>query len=147
MGQPQPRYIRCEPAGRDGQQRRSARRAALRTARGPRNPRRSSVLRRVSDVLGPHRLLGRASGPARREMTFAMSLPDGQEDNPVRYVLATHSPVLRAILLRYLGEDPGEPEHLEPIDLTLSRGEAPELCFRDRRRVLYGTAAGEREPR
>jgi broad specificity phosphatase PhoE len=84
---------------------------------------------------------------ARRQMTFAMSLPDGQEDNPVRYVLATHSPVLRAILLCYLGEDPGEPGHLEPIRLTLRSGEAPVLCFRDRRRVLYGTAAGESAPR
>ena len=84
---------------------------------------------------------------ARRQMTFATSLLDKQEDRPVRYVLATHSPVLRAILLCYLGEDPGEPGHLEPIDLTLSSGEAPELCFRDRRRTLSGTAVGEGTPR
>ena len=84
---------------------------------------------------------------ARRQMTFAMSLLDKQEDRPVRYVLATHSPVLRAILLCYLGEDPGEPGHLETIDLTLSSGEAPELCFRDRRRTLSGTAVGEGTPR
>ena len=84
---------------------------------------------------------------ARRQMTFATSLLDKQEDRPVRYVLATHSPVLRAILLRYLGEDPGEPGHLEPIDLTLSRGEAPELCFRGRRRTLPGTTVGEGAPR
>jgi broad specificity phosphatase PhoE len=76
---------------------------------------------------------------ARRQMTFATSLLDKQEDRLVRYVLATHSPVLRAILLCYLGEDPGEPGHLEPIDLTLSRGEAPKLCFRDRRRALSPT--------
>jgi broad specificity phosphatase PhoE len=84
---------------------------------------------------------------ARRQMTFATSLLDKQEDRPLRYVFSTHSPVLRAILLCYLGEDPGEPGHLESIDLTLSRGEAPELCFRDRRRALSGTAAGERAPR
>jgi broad specificity phosphatase PhoE len=84
---------------------------------------------------------------ARRQMTFATSLLDKQEDGPVRYVLATHSPVLRAILLCYLGEDPGEPGHLEPIDLTLSRGEAPELCFRGRRRTLPGTTVGEGTPR
>jgi broad specificity phosphatase PhoE len=84
---------------------------------------------------------------ARRQMAFATSLLDKQEDRPVRYVLATHSPVLRAILLRYLGEDPGEPGHLEPIELTLSRGEAPELCFRDRRRARYGTTVGEGTPR
>ena len=73
---------------------------------------------------------------ARRQMKFAASLLDKQEDNPVRYVLATHSPVLRAISLRYLGEDPGEPGYLEPIDLTLSSGGASELCFRDRRRAV-----------
>ena len=84
---------------------------------------------------------------ARRQMTFAMSLLDKQEDRPVRYVLATHSPVLRAILLCYLGEDPGEPGHLEPIDLILSSGDEPELCFRDRRRTLSGTAVGEGTPR
>ena len=83
---------------------------------------------------------------ARRQMTFATSLMEVQEDNPVRYILATHSPVLRAILLCYLGEDPGEPGHLEPIKLTLTTGEAPELCFRDRRRVLDGTAVGESAP-
>jgi broad specificity phosphatase PhoE len=84
---------------------------------------------------------------ARRQLTFAQSLPDKQEDSPVRYVLATHSPVLRAILLCYLGEDPGEPGHLEPVELTLSSSEAPELCFRDRRRVLSGAAVGESAPR
>lgn len=83
---------------------------------------------------------------ARRQMAFATSLLDAHEDRPVRYVLATHSPVLRAILLCYLGEDPGEPEHLEPIDLTLSDGEAPELCFRDRRRTLSGTVVGHGSP-
>ena len=83
---------------------------------------------------------------ARRQMTFATSLLDKQEDRPLRYILATHSPVLRATLLCYLGEDPGEPGHLEPIDLTLSRGEAPELCFRGRRTALSGTAVGEGTP-
>jgi broad specificity phosphatase PhoE len=84
---------------------------------------------------------------ARRQMTFATSLLDKQEDRLVRYVLATHSPVLRAILLCYLGEDPAEPEHLEQIDLILSSSDAPELCFRDRRRTLSGTAVGEGTPR
>jgi broad specificity phosphatase PhoE len=84
---------------------------------------------------------------ARRQMTFATSLLDKQEDKSLRYVLATHSPVLRAILLCYLGEDPGEPGHLEPTDLILSSGDAPELCFRDRRRTLSGTAVGDGTPR
>ena len=84
---------------------------------------------------------------ARRQMAYATSLLDQQEDRPLRYVLSTHSPVLRAILLCYLGEDPGEPGYLEPIDLILSRGEAPKLCFRDRRRALSGTTVGEGTPR
>jgi broad specificity phosphatase PhoE len=84
---------------------------------------------------------------ARRQITFATSLLDKQEDRPLRYVLATHSPVLRAILLCYLGEDPGEPGHLETIDLSLSSGTAPEIRFRDRRRALSTTAVGEGTPR
>jgi broad specificity phosphatase PhoE len=84
---------------------------------------------------------------ARRQITFATSLLDKQEDRPLRYVLATHSPVLRAILLCYLGEDPGEPGHLETIDLSLSSGTALEIRFRDRRRALSTTAVGEGTPR
>jgi broad specificity phosphatase PhoE len=76
---------------------------------------------------------------ARRQMTFATSLPEGQKDDPVRYVLATHSPVLRSILLHHFGEDPGEPGHLEPLELTLTSGEAPELRFRDRRGAPIGS--------
>jgi broad specificity phosphatase PhoE len=69
---------------------------------------------------------------ARRQMTFAMSLLDRPEDRPVCYVLSTHSPVLRAILLCYAGEDPGEPGYLEPIDLILSENGSSELRFRGR---------------
>jgi broad specificity phosphatase PhoE len=76
---------------------------------------------------------------ARRQMTFAMSLPEGPEDRPVRYVLSTHSPVLRAILLCYTGEDPGEPGYLEPIDLILSENGPSELRFRGLRTFLSGT--------
>lgn len=72
---------------------------------------------------------------ARRQMTFAMSLP-GAEDRPVRYVLSTHSPVLRAILLCYLEKDPGEPGYLEPIDLIPSKDGPPQLRFRDLRKAL-----------
>lgn len=73
---------------------------------------------------------------ARRQMTFALSLPDSRVNRPVRYVLSTHSPVLRAILLCYAGEDPGEPEYLEPVDLILSENRTPELRFRDLRTSL-----------
>ena len=76
---------------------------------------------------------------ARRQMTFAMSLLDRLENRPTRYVLSTHSPVLRAILLCYTGEDPGEPGYLEPIDLILSDSGTSELRFRGLRTFLTGT--------
>ena len=84
---------------------------------------------------------------ARRQMTFAMSLPDKQENRQVRYVLATHSPVLRAILLCYTGEDPGEPGYLEPIDLILSENGSSELRFRGLRMLLSGTEVVKGMPR
>jgi broad specificity phosphatase PhoE len=76
---------------------------------------------------------------ARRQMTFAMSLPERPENRPVRYVLSTHSPVLRAILLCYTGEDPGEPGYLEPIDLVFSENGSSELRFRGLQTFLSGT--------
>jgi broad specificity phosphatase PhoE len=76
---------------------------------------------------------------ARRQMTFALSLLDGPENRPTRYVLSTHSPVLRAILMCYTGEDPGEPEYLEPIDLILPENGSSELRFRDLSTTLSGT--------
>jgi broad specificity phosphatase PhoE len=83
---------------------------------------------------------------ARRQLTFALSLPEAAGERPVRYLLVTHSPVLRAILRCYLGGDPGEPEYLESVDLTLSGDEAPELGFRERRKALPGTAVGATTP-
>ena len=71
----------------------------------------------------------------RRQMAFALSLPEAGGGAPARYVLSTHSPVLRAILLTFLDEDPGEPEHLESVDLTIREG-APELGFRELRKRL-----------
>ena len=76
---------------------------------------------------------------ARRQMTFAMSLPEARKDRPVRYVLSTHSPVLRAILLAYLGEDPGEPGYLEPIDLILPADGPSTLLFRNLQRSVPDT--------
>ncbi len=76
---------------------------------------------------------------ARRQMTFAMSLPEWPGNKPIRYILSTHSPVLRAILLCYTGEDPGEPGYLEPIDLILSGNRSSELRFRGLRTFLSGT--------
>jgi broad specificity phosphatase PhoE len=76
---------------------------------------------------------------ARRQMTFAASLLGRPENRPARYVLSTHSPVLRAILLSYTGEDPGEPGYLEPIDLNFSENGSSELRFRNLRTFLSGT--------
>jgi broad specificity phosphatase PhoE len=76
---------------------------------------------------------------ARRQMTFAVSLREAREDRPVRYVLSTHSPVLRAILLAYLGEDPGEPGYLEPIDLILPEDGPWTLRFRNLQRTVPDT--------
>jgi broad specificity phosphatase PhoE len=76
---------------------------------------------------------------ARRQMTFAMSLPERPGNKAIRYILSTHSPVLRAILLCYTGEDPGEPDYLEPIDLILSGNRSSELRFRGLRTFLSGT--------
>jgi broad specificity phosphatase PhoE len=84
---------------------------------------------------------------ARRQMTFAMSLLDRPENRPVRYVLSTHSPVLRAVLLCYTGEDPGEPGYLEPIDLILSENGSSELRFRGLRTFLPGTKVVKDVPR
>ncbi|QYJ16613.1 hypothetical protein Rxycam_02448 [Rubrobacter xylanophilus DSM 9941] len=77
-----------------------------------------------------------AAAVARRQMMFVMSLLERPGHAPVRYVLSTHSPVMRAVLLFCAGEDPGEPEFLESLDLFLSDGGPAVLCFRDVRRVL-----------
>jgi len=78
----------------------------------------------------------------RRQMAFALSLPEAGGGAPTRYVLSTHSPVLRAILLSYLGEDPGEPEHLESVDLTIREG-APALGFRGLQKYLPDSRAAK----
>ncbi|HEU4494938.1 MAG TPA: histidine phosphatase family protein [Rubrobacteraceae bacterium] len=84
---------------------------------------------------------------ARRQLTFAMSLPEKTENKPVRYILSTHSPVLRAILRCYTKEDPGEPGYLEPVDLILSGNSPPELRFRDLRTFLSDTRVAGAAPR
>lgn len=84
---------------------------------------------------------------ARRQVTFAASLPDAAaEGRPVRYVLSTHSPVLRAILLCFLGGDPGEPRYLEPVDLILPDAGPSELRFRGLRKALPDTRVREVAP-
>jgi hypothetical protein len=55
--------------------------------------------------------------------------------------------VLRAILSCYAGEDPGEPGHLEPIDLIFSENGSPELRFRGLRTFLSSTLVVKGVPR
>jgi broad specificity phosphatase PhoE len=81
---------------------------------------------------------------ARRLLAFAVSLLDVPSVRPRRYVCVTHSPVLRAFLRRYLlGEDPGEPGYVEPIDLIFH--EPPTVSFRGRRRDI-AVGAGRSRP-
>ena len=78
-----------------------------------------------------------ADAVARRLLTFAVSLLDLPRERPGRYVCVTHSPVVRAFLRRYLsGEDPGEPDYLESVDLVVPAAGPPGVSFRGRRRTL-----------
>jgi len=73
-----------------------------------------------------------ADAVARRMMAFAVSLNELGRTRPTRYVCVTHSPLLRAFLVRYvLDQDQGEPEFMESIDLAFG-GDAVTLCYRDR---------------
>jgi broad specificity phosphatase PhoE len=61
-----------------------------------------------------------ARAVARRLMAFAVSLCDLPRMRPRRYGCVTHSGPMRAFLRHYLlGEDPGEPDYGEPIDLLI----------------------------
>jgi broad specificity phosphatase PhoE len=53
-----------------------------------------------------------AGGVAARIAAFAASLGDGGHAAPDTVVGVTHSPVLRAVALRWTGTDPGEPSYL-----------------------------------
>lgn len=79
-----------------------------------------------------------AAAVARRQMAFATSLADTVGESSERYVLSTHSPVLRAILRHYFGKEPGEPEYLESVDLRLPSTGPPELSFRGLGKILSG---------
>ncbi len=82
-----------------------------------------------------------ADAVAQRLLTFAVSLLDLPRERSGRYVCVTHSPVVRAFLCRYLsGEDPGEPNYLEFVDVFIPAGEPPVVSFRERRRTLVSRA-------
>lgn len=80
---------------------------------------------------------------ARRLLTFAASLPDAASRRPRRYVCVTHSPVIRAFLLRYLVDrDPGEPDFLELVDLTFFTVGRPAVHFREQSSTVMSADAG-----
>jgi len=66
---------------------------------------------------------------ARRILAFSRSLLDAPAARARRFVCVTHSPVMRAVLARYLDHDPGEPEWVERIDLTI-RPDGTTVAFR-----------------
>jgi hypothetical protein len=57
---------------------------------------------------------------ARRIDHFAASLPDRTTQPAGLTVGVTHSPLLRACALAHLGHDPGEPEWLTGLELSVS---------------------------
>jgi broad specificity phosphatase PhoE len=61
-----------------------------------------------------------AAGVAARLAGFAASLGDGGIDAPDTVIGVTHSPVLRAVSLRFIGIDPGEPPYLNGFSLDLA---------------------------
>lgn len=73
-----------------------------------------------------------ADAVARRVLTFATSLLDLPQARSRRYICVTHSPVMRAFLRRsLLGQDPGEPDYSESIDMLFAESGALTLRFRD----------------
>jgi len=80
--------------------------------------------------------LGRADVPgddaeavARRIGHFAASLPDRTTQPAELTVGVTHSPVLRACALARLGLDPGEPEWLTGLELSVSSDRSVAACW------------------
>ena len=69
------------------------------------------------------------SAVARRVVAFSRSLLDAPAQRARRFVCVTHSPVMRAVLARYLNHDPGEPDWVERIDLTI-RPSGTAIAFR-----------------
>ena len=73
----------------------------------------------------------RADEVARRLYAWASSLCDTARPYPRGYVCVTHSGPMRAALRRYvLGRDPGEPEYVEPVELTFAADGAATWRFR-----------------
>ena len=74
----------------------------------------------------------RADDVAWRFFTWARSLLDTTRPYARRYVCVTHSGPMRALLRRYvLDADPGEPEYVEPVQLTFSANGDAHWRFRN----------------
>ena len=77
-----------------------------------------------------------ARAVARRVVRFCRSLGDADTGQVLRIVAVSHSPVMRAVLVHFMGlADPGEPGWVEPIDITLTDG-GGQIRFRDTTRPL-----------
>ena len=70
-----------------------------------------------------------AEAVARRIGHFAASLPDRTTQPAELTVGVTHSPVLRACALDQLGHDPGEPEWLTGLELSVSSDRSVAACW------------------
>ncbi|HEU4898685.1 MAG TPA: phosphoglycerate mutase family protein [Actinomycetota bacterium] len=79
---------------------------------------------RLADVPGDD-----AEAVARRIGHFAASLPDRTTQPAQLTVGVTHSPVLRACALVHLGHDPGEPEWLTGLELSISSDRSVTVCW------------------
>lgn len=61
-----------------------------------------------------------ATAVARRLLNYCRSCADTSPEKNLSIVAVSHSPVLRAILVAYMGlSDPGEPDWVEPITIRL----------------------------
>ena len=79
---------------------------------------------RLADVPGDD-----AQAVARRIGHFAASLPDRTSRPAALTVGVTHSPVLRACAQAHLGHDPGEPEWLTGLELSVSSDRSVAVCW------------------
>ncbi len=78
-----------------------------------------------------------AGAVARRLLTFAISMLDLPRTQPRRYLCVTHSPVIRAFLMRSLSvSDPGEPEYGESVNLHFPPDREMTVHYRDRSRTF-----------
>ena len=77
-----------------------------------------------------------AAAVARRIVTFCSSLGDADLDHDLHIAAVSHSPVMRAVLVHFMAlADPGEPEWVEPIEITLA-STGGHIRFRDQTRPL-----------